>query len=76
MEINLTNLECKRLALDTFQCVANQTSTPVWFYPLVIACFVISVLVLLLVAKMTLDPRHRFDRRVDYVPVKHDRRKP
>lgn len=74
MEINLTDLECKRLAKDTFQCVADQPSTPVWFYPVVLACFVVAVLVLILVARMTFRSRSWRERRVRDVPVAVDRR--
>lgn len=74
MDINLTDLECKRLAEDTFKCVAEQPGTPVWFYPVVIACFVIALTILVLVARMTFKSRTWRERRVRDVPVAVDRR--
>ncbi len=74
MNINLTDLECKRIAEDTFQCVADQPSNPVWFYPVVIACFVMALVILVLVARMTFHTRSWKERRVRDVPVAVDRR--
>lgn len=74
MEIDLTNLECRRIAEDAFRCVAEQSNTPSWFYPVVLACFVTALAVLFLVARMTLRLNKRRDRRKANKYVENDRR--
>ncbi len=74
MTIDLTDLECKRLADDVFRCVAEQPGTPGWFYPVVLACFAMALIILVLVARMTFKSRTWRERRVRDVPVAVDRR--
>lgn len=74
MEIKLTDLECERVSETMFKCIAEQPSLPVWFFPLVIACFVVAVLVLILVARMTLLQGKTPDRRQVNRYVENERR--
>lgn len=74
MEINLTDLECERISETMFKCVADAPSTPWWFYPVVIACFLMALVILVLVARMTFRSRSWMERRVANVPVSVERR--
>lgn len=70
MEIDLTDLECTRVAETTFRCVAEQASTPGWFYPVVIACFVIALAILVLTIINMRKGRTERNRRADDQPVR------
>lgn len=80
MEINLTDLECERLSETVFNCVAEQPATPLWFYPVVLACFAMALVILVLTAMILFGKRGhpQQNRRLEDqqpVHVKLDHRK-
>lgn len=69
MEVDLTDFQCERVEADVFKCVAEASPDPIWFYPVVIACFVMALVILVLVARMTLKNPKPQNRRLGDKPT-------
>lgn len=60
------DLVCERVLDGVLHCVYQQPDSPFWVYPVVIAVFIMAILILLLVARLTFGgPRTKRERRED-----------
>lgn len=71
------DLECTVVSETIRRCVSLEPDRPFWVYPVVIAVFLMAILILVLVARMTIRQKRDQDedRREANRYVEHDRRK-
>lgn len=71
------DLECTVVSETIRRCVSLEPDRPWWVYPVVVAVFLMAILILVLVARMTLNQRKidQEDRRELNRYVERDRRR-